>query len=109
MISDIVSLVSRRISENALDARKMKVEPDDCISLRSSKFDSILLDIRNRYEKLWGKEFRTMSQEKYIACIRQYMKSWMMIMEEDDQVIITPACVMVTGSYPKDLEDRTDE
>ena len=50
-----------------------------------------------------------MSDEKYIASIRQYMKSWMMIIEEEDEVIITPACVMVTGSYPKDLEESTDE
>lgn len=109
MISDIVTLVSERISESALDARKMKIDANDCITVRSERFDSILLDIRERYEKLWGKEFRTMSHEKYIACIRQYMKSWMMIIEDNDQVIITPACVMVTGRYPKDLEDRTDE
>ena len=109
MISDIVSLVSERISESALDARKMKIEQNDCITMKNARFDSILLDIRNRYEKLWGKEFRTLSQEKYIFCVRQYMKSWMMIMENDDHVIITPACVMVTGRYSKDLEDRTDE
>lgn len=109
MISDIVTLVSKRIAENALDGRKMKVGQDDCITIKSERFNSILMEVRNRYEKLWGKEFRSMSDEKYIASIRQYMKSWMMIIEEEDEVIITPACVMVTGSYPKDLEERTDE
>lgn len=108
MISDIVSLVSARIAENASDGRKMKIENNDCIILKRTRFDSIVMDIRERCSVFWGKEYREMSPEKYLEAVHAYMRNWMMIRYEDDNVIVTPACVAVIGKYPKKLEERAD-
>ena len=61
------------------------------------------LHSNNRDIITWSKEFREMDEERLLERMLQYMKNWMMLREEADQVVLLPAVGKMKGYYPKDF------
>lgn len=108
MLSEIVLLVTHAIYEMAQDKRKLSVNEDDTISISANKFEEIVLEIKKQYQDLWSKEYREMLGEKYISAVKEYMKKWMMIEEDQSQIIIYPCSMITSGKYSNYLEDKVN-
>lgn len=106
MLSEIVLLVTHEIYEMAQDKRKLNVNDNDTIIIPTSKFNGILLNQKRKYQELWSKEYREMSDEKYLLLVKEYMKKWLMIKEEENQIIIYPSLAITSGKYSDYMEDK---
>lgn len=106
MLSEIVLLVCHKVIEMSKDARKAKVDDEDTIRMTQSKFQDILYTLKKQYQSLWSKEYRDMANEKYVFLVKQYMKNWMMMKEDGDDVILYPIITLTSGAYSKELEEK---
>lgn len=106
MLSEIVLLVTHEIYEMGQDKRKLNVNDNDTINIPTSKFNGILLNQKRKYQELWSKEYREMSDEKYLLLVKEYMKKWLMIKEEENQIIIYPSLAITGGKYSDYMEDK---
>ena len=106
MLSEIVLLVTHEIYEMAQDKRKLNVNDNDTINIPTSKFNGILLNQKRKYQELWSKEYREISDEKYLLLVKEYMKKWLMIKEEENQIIIYPSLAITSGKYSDYMEDK---
>ena len=70
---------------------------------------SFLLKVKKEYQTLWTKEFREIQNEKFVLIVKEYMKKWMMVKENGEEIIIYPACVLTGGNYTKDVEKKIHE
>ncbi len=109
MLSEIVLLVSHEIMEMSKDKRKLVVNQDDTIIISSSKFADILLKLKKQYQEFYSKEFKEMTNDKYVSLIKDYMKKWLMIKEDNEQIIIYPSIAITSGKYPDYMEVKLDE
>ena len=109
MLSEIVLLVSHEIVEMSKDKRRLVINQDDTIIISNSKFEDILLKLKKQYQEFYSKEFKEMTNDKYISIIKNYMKNWLMIKEDNDQIIIYPGIAITSGKYPNYMEVKLDE
>lgn len=109
MLSEIVLLVSHEIMQMAKDKRRLVINQDDTIIVSNSKFEDILLKLKKQYQEFYSKEFREMANEKYIYLIKDYMQKWLMIKEENEQIIIYPSIAITSGKYPNYMEVKLYE
>ncbi len=109
MLSEIVLLLSHEIIEMSKDKRKLVVNQDDTIIISSSKFEDILLKLKKQYQEFYSKEFKEMTNDKYVYLIKDYMKKWLMIKEDNEQIIIYPSIAITSGKYPNYMEAKLDE
>ncbi len=109
MLSEIVLLLSHEIIEMTKDKRKLVVNQDDTIIISSSKFEDILLKLKKQYQEFYSKEFKEMTNDKYVYLIKDYMKKWLMIKEDNEQIIIYPSIAITSGKYPNYMEAKLDE
>ena len=47
-----------------------------------------------------------MEDTKLLTTVISYMKSWMMIEECDEEIVIYPAAGKTTGNYPADFQTK---
>ena len=106
MLSEIILLVTHEIYEMAQDKRKLSVNDNDTINMPTSKFNGILLNQKRKYQELWSKEYREISDEKYLLLVKEYMKKWLRIKEEENQIIIYPSLAITSGKYSDYMEDK---
>lgn len=106
MLSEIILLVTHEIYEMAQDKRKLSVNDNDTINMPTSKFNVILLNQKRKYQELWSKEYREISDEKYLLLVKEYMKKWLMIKEKENQIIIYPSLAITSGKYSDYMEDK---
>ena len=106
MLSEIILLVTHEIYEMAQDKRKLSVNDNDTINMPTSKFNGVLLNQKRKYQELWSKEYREISDEKYLLLVKEYMKKWLMIKEEENQIIIYPSLAITSGKYSDYMEDK---
>lgn len=59
-----------------------------------------------RWKEAWSKEYREMEAGRLAAAVKDYMKDWMMLRQDGDQVIICPGAVRMCGFYPADYVAR---
>ena len=109
MLSEIVLLVCHTIHEMSKDARKLTVRADDTILVSKDRFRNILLQLKKKYQLLWSKEYREMSEDKYVFNVQEYMKKWLMIEEVDEQIMIYPTIAVTGGRYSEELEEKVNE
>lgn len=106
MLSEIVLLTTHEIYEMAQDKRKLIVNEDDTITISNVKFEDILIKLKKQYQEFFSKEYREMANEKYILLVKEYMKKWLMIKEDESQVIIYPCSAITSGSYSNYLKEK---
>ena len=109
MLSEIVLLVNHEIMKMSKDKRKLVVNQDDTIIISNSKFEDILLKLKKQYQEFYSKEFKEMTNDKYVSLIKDYMKNWLMIKEDNEQIIIYPSIAITSGKYPNYMEVKLDE
>ncbi len=108
MLSEIVLLVCKTFHDNANDKRKFVIQEDETIEMTSSRFQELLLKIKKQYQSLWSKEYREMSNERYVVQVKDYMKRWMMIKENNENIIVYPSCGLVGGKYTEYMEGKVN-
>ncbi len=108
MLSEIVLLVCKMIHDDANDRRKFVIQENETIEVTRSRFCDLLLKIKKQYQSLWSKEYREMSNEKYIIQVMNYMKNWMMLKEEEEMIIVYPSCALVGGKYTEYMEEKVN-
>ena len=109
MLSEIVLLVNHEIMKMSKDKRKLVINQDDTIIISNSKFEDILLKLKKQYQEFYSKEFKEMTNDKYVSLIKDYMKNWLMIKEDNEQIIIYPSIAITSGKYPNYMEAKLDE
>lgn len=103
MLPELVLLFCGRIREKADEGVWIKRQ-DECIIASKKEFQEELYDCRGRYSPAWSKEYREMEDDKLLTAVISYMKSWMMIDENDGEIIIYPAAGKMIGNYPVEFE-----
>ena len=106
MLSEIVLLVCKTIYDNAKDKRKFLIQEDETIEISFSKFKDLLLKVKKQYQALWSKEYKEMSDEKYVFQVKEYMKRWMMLKENKENIIVYPSCGLIGGRYNEYMEEK---
>lgn len=103
MLSELVSLLCGMIRGKA-DESVWKKRYDECIVVSKKEFQEEICHCRDRYKLAWSKEYREMNDAKLVMVVISYMKSWMMIDEGDEEIVIYPAAGKIIGSYPAEFE-----
>lgn len=102
MLPEAVLLICARLQEMIREGGLVQGE-DGCLWMGREEFCRLILDLRIRWKSAWSKEFREMDEERLLERMLQYMKNWMMLREEADQVVLLPAVGKMKGYYPKDF------
>lgn len=85
---------------------KLIREKNEYIRISRRKFQAIVEKCKKKYSCAWSKEFREMQLEKLIKVVLEYMKSWMLAMTEEDEVVLLPSVGKLTGVYPQEFLEK---
>lgn len=103
MLPELVLVFCRRIREMA-EKGVWERRPDERIPVSCDTFRQALLECRKEYGKAWSKEYREMEEGKLAEAVLSYMKGWMMVEEQGEQILICPAAGKTEGCYPEDFQ-----
>ena len=109
MLSEIVLLINHEIYKMSKDKKRLIINQDDTVTIANHKFDEILLKLKKQYHNLFSKEYREMTNDKYLLLVKDYMQKWLLIKEENEQIIIYPSIALTSGKYPDYMEEKTYE
>lgn len=109
MLAEIVLLVSHEIIQMTKDKRRLTINTDDTITVQTSKFEEILLKLKKQYSDFFSKEYREMTNDKYVSLIKEYMEKWLLIKSDENQTKIYPSIAIVSGKYPEYMEVKLNE
>lgn len=101
-ISEVTLNLCTKIREYEREGRLVR-DRDDCIRIPYEKFDEILADCQKMYNSAWSKEFREMPLEKLSKTVWEHMKSWMLLTNERDIIVIYPGAAKLSGVYPEEF------
>ena len=73
------------------------------------KFNEFIIECAAEYRSGFSKEFREMSEEKFLSQVFEYMKQWQMIEENDGRIFITDGAFLSYGEYPSDFKYKAEE
>ena len=102
MLPEAVLLLCAKLQRELADG-KLEKKDNECIYLTRSRFADIVLDCRNQWNDAWSKEFREMDVDKLLDTILEYMKNWLMLQCNEEEITILPAVGRITGFYPEDF------
>ena len=106
MLPEAVLLLCAKLQRELADG-KLEKKDNECIYLKRSRFAEMVSDCRNQWNDAWSKEFREMDEGKLLDTILEYMKNWLMLQCDEDEITILPAVGRITGYYPEDFEGGT--
>lgn len=106
MLPEAVMLICAKIQRELAEG-KLEKKDNEHIYMTRSNFTEIVLDCRKKWSNAWSKEFREMDEEKLLETILEYMKSWMMLRCDGEELTVLPAVGRITGYYPKDFKGGT--
>lgn len=107
MLPEAVMLICAKIQRELAEG-KLEKKDNEHIYMTRSNFTEIVLDCRKKWSNAWSKEFREMDEEKLLETILEYMKSWMMLRCDGEEVTVLPAVGRITGYYPEDFKGGTE-
>ena len=84
-------------------------ETDETIHVSREEFAALVRTCQKQWREAWSKEYREMDPDRLGAAVKGYMKDWMMIRENEEEVVICPAAGKQLGFYPKDYMEKTGE
>lgn len=105
MLSELVLILCRLIREKA-ETGVWKRRQDECIAVSKKAFQEELYYCRDKYKPAWSKEYREMEDTKLLKAVVSYMKTWMMLDESDEEIVIYPAAGKIIGNYPEDFQTK---
>lgn len=104
-LPETVLLVCAGIREQVAAGRWSPGE-DGTVRVSGEAFSGLVEACRSRWKEAWSKEYREMEAGRLAAAVKDYMKDWMMLRQDQDQVIICPGAVRMCGFYPADYVAR---
>lgn len=104
MLPEIVLLVCSQIRQE-LQNDTFEKQSDESIVLTEQRFSELLLTCRRKWLAGWSKEYREMTEEKFADVVKEYMKNWMLIRENDGMIFVMSAVGRQVGFYPEDFEE----
>jgi len=104
MLPEIVLLVCTHIQQ-ALKEGKLVKQENETMEMTKRQFSELILACRKKWSAGWSKEYREMEEGRLVDTVKNYMKDWMLIREDEDMLIILPAAGKQAGFYPKDYEE----
>lgn len=78
------------------------VDSTDCICISHEDFLALFQKFHQDDLDAWSKEYREMDAQKAYEAVKTYMRSWMMLEEQESGIRIYPGAVKCTGFYPPD-------
>lgn len=106
MLPEVVLLVCAQL-RSEVEAGKLSRQENECVILSQAEFTEMVLSCRRTWENAWSKEYREMDDKKLIENVFDYMKNWLLLRREKEQIIILPAAGKIAGFYPDDFKGGT--
>lgn len=107
-ISETVLLVCGMIRQQVEDGI-WSLQPNETIRVSQEEFAFLVKRCRKEWHAAWSKEYREMEENRLLAAIKGYMHDWMMLLEDEGQVILYPAAAKLTGFYPADYQNTGEK
>ena len=98
VISDIVLLVNNYLAN--------EVMTDNFIVFNRFELEQLFIKIHSENSKYFSKEYREMKPNKFFEVITGYMQSFKLLEVEDDIYRFSPVVYLISGNYPKDIEEN---
>lgn len=102
-ISDIILHLNKKIFCE-VKSNKLHRKVNDIIILNKEEFKKIIKELKNEKSIGWSKEYRECSLDKLMNDILKYMKEFLMVDEDEDNIIIYPLVGKIIGDYPSDYK-----
>lgn len=102
----IVTLFVNKEIKSLIKEDRLKLEMNDTVTIAVDEFENLIINTREKYGCGFTKEFRDYSEDMLVSKIKEFMKNFSMIKEEDGNVILLPLIGKVIGEYPKDYKER---
>lgn len=108
MLPEVVLLLCAQLQDLVREG-KLALLPDESIRMERAELRATVLALRKRWGEAWSKEYREMEEEKLFDTILQYMKDWLMLKENGEQLLLLPAVGKLRGFYPEDYKGGSKE
>ncbi|MDO5416986.1 MAG: TIGR02678 family protein [Lachnospiraceae bacterium] len=82
---------------------------DGKIKLSREAFAGLLMECRENWREAWSKEYREMEDGRLAAAVEKYMRDWMMLEEDDGQLLLCQAAAKQFGFYPPDYQNTGEK
>lgn len=102
-LPETVLLLCARIQDMAA-AGTLSRREDECIAMTEKQFEETVLGLRDQWKGAWSKEYREMEPERFLENVKSYMRDWLLMREQEGQVILLPTVGKLRGYYPDDFE-----
>ncbi|MDU5263465.1 MAG: hypothetical protein E6176_13685, partial [Clostridium celatum] len=79
------------------------------VVMKNSEFDEFIIEVRKINGHGFTKSLRDASEQVFINIIRNFMREFSMIREDDDFTILMPIIGKVLGEYPEDYKGGTKD
>lgn len=106
VLPEVVLLVCAQL-RSEVEAGKLSRQENECVILSQAEFTEMVLSCRRIWENAWSKEYREMDDKKLLENVFDYMKNWLLLRREKEQIIILPAAGKIAGFYPDDFKGGT--
>lgn len=106
MLPEIVLLLCAKIGRHLRDGRLTRQE-NECIFLPEQEFSELVHICRMESGHAWSKEYREMDDEKLLRNVTDYMKKWLLLRMDKDQIVLLPSVGKLAGVYPNDFQGGT--
>ena len=100
-ISDVILFVLNEII-NEVESKVIILNEEDIASINKIDFEQLLLKVKMEKGHGFSKEYREMSDSRFLYEVINEMKLFSFLEEEKDIVRILPLCGKIRGNYPKD-------
>ena len=100
-ISDVILFVLNEII-NEVESKVIILNEEDIASINKIDFEQLLLKVKMEKGHGFSKEYREMSDSRFLYEVINEMKLFSFLEEEKDIIRILPLCGKIRGHYPKD-------
>lgn len=101
--SSAVLFINKEV-RSKIKSGNFKKEDNDTVIIKNSEFDEFIIEVRKTHGHGFTKALRDASEEVFINMIRNFMKEFSMIREEEEFTILMPIIGKVLGEYPADYK-----
>lgn len=105
-----IALLINSYIRKGIKEKKITVDFKDNIVLKKEQFNELIIEVRKKYNVAFTKDFRTISDDKFIANIIEYLKNLEMIVEDNENYIFNSIVGKIIGEYDEALltEENND-